>query len=189
MKLRILGMVLLLSMSSGREAAYAQAPRPPAAALAAMNQLNFLVGKWSGEGWMEFAPGPRHTFRSTEEVEMKLDGLLLLIEGIHHARIPGQKDELKVHHAVATVTFDPGSRVLRMAAFKADGKSIQPRAEIKDGAFIWGFEDPALGQLRYTIRVNASGEWFEIGERSIDGREWKKYFEMTLSRRKEPGQK
>jgi hypothetical protein len=36
--------------------------------------------------------------------------------------------------------------------------------------------------VRYTIRLDENGRWFEIGETSSDGSEWRKFFEMTLTR-------
>jgi len=185
MKLNIANFAFVLFIWLFSPRCIAQAPTPPAVSLAEMKKLNFLVGNWRGEGWVEFTKGQRHAFRSTERVEMKLDGLFLLIEGIHHTRIPGRDDELKIHHAVATVTFDQHENALRVIAHKLDGKSIEARAAFKAGAFVWGFKDPRLGHLRYTIRLNDARQWFEIGERSADGASWDKFFEMTLSREEE----
>ncbi len=184
MNLRIAALDLLIALfialSTPRLAA--QLPAPPPAAVAEMSKLKFLVGDWRGEGWVEFAPGQRHAFTSAEHVQLKLDGLLLLIEGIHHTRFPGSTEAIKMHHALATVRYDGDAKAFRMSAYKNDGKSVEPGAEFKDGAFVWGFKDPRLGHLRYTIRLNSSGQWFEEGERSPDGKDWKKFFEMTLSR-------
>jgi hypothetical protein len=42
-------------------------------------------------------------------------------------------------------------------------------------------ENPGM-RIRYTIRLDDKGRWFEIGERSTDGATWTKFFEMTLAR-------
>lgn len=131
---------------------------------------------------MEFRPGHRQTFRSSEKVELKLDGLVLVIEGTHYGRIPGQADEIKLHHAVGIVTYDESSKDYRFLAYKADGKSVDARGEFREGAFIWSFSDPRLGHVRFTIRRTPDGRWSEIGERSADGTRWTKYFEMNLSK-------
>jgi hypothetical protein len=34
--------------------------------------------------------------------------------------------------------------------------------------------------------VNEKGQWFEIGEVSTDGKQWRTFFEMTLERMKTP---
>jgi hypothetical protein len=40
------------------------------------------------------------------------------------------------------------------------------------------------GQTRYTLQLNAAGQWYEVGEFSMDGEEWRKTFEMTLDKQK-----
>jgi hypothetical protein len=36
--------------------------------------------------------------------------------------------------------------------------------------------------MRFTVRLNEKGQWFEVGEFSRDGKAWQKFFEMTLER-------
>lgn len=159
----------------------AQRPDPPPGTLAAMARLKFMSGSWKGTGWMEFAPGNRQSFESTEQVDLKLDGLLLLVEGIHHVNLPGNPQGMKVHHALATITYDPGRRDYQVRATKANGEQVEARGRMTDGAFVWGFHDPRLGHLRFTIRLK-DGKWHETGERSADGSTWTRYIEMNLTK-------
>lgn len=175
-------LTLVLLFSAFGSTPHGQQPAPPTAARREMAKLKFLVGNWRGEGWMEFGPGQRQPFTSGEEVQLKLDGVLLLIEGIHSARFPGQTADTKIHHAVAAISYGEATKDYQVQAHKADGKSMAARGEFKDGAFIWGFNDPGLGHLRFTIRLNKQGQWHEIGERSRDGKTWTQYLEMTLSK-------
>jgi hypothetical protein len=48
-----------------------------------LQTLNWMVGCWEGESWIEFAPGQRRTNRSLETVQSKVGGAVLLIEGYH----------------------------------------------------------------------------------------------------------
>jgi hypothetical protein len=41
---------------------------------------------------------------------------------------------------------------------------------------------PQVGDVRFTIKLDEKGRWFEVGEISQDGREWRIFFEMTLER-------
>jgi hypothetical protein len=173
--------LLLILFALGAGPASAQPAGPPAASLNEMAKLKFLVGSWKGTGWMEFAPGQKQPFNSSEQVDLKLDGLLVLIEGIHHVVLPAEKRELKVHHALATITYDAARKDYAVRASKATGESVDARGRFKDGAFIWGFQDPRLGHLRFTIRL-ADGKWQEVGERSADGKTWTKYLEMNLAK-------
>ena len=172
-------LLILVALVAGSVSA--QPAGPPAASLNELAKLKFLVGSWRGTGWMEFAPGQKQPFNSSEQVDLKLDGMLLLIEGIHHVSLPGQPSELKVHHALATITYDAARKDYAVRATKATGESVDARGQFKDGAFIWGFQDPRMGHLRFTIRL-ADGKWQEIGERSADGKTWTKYLEMNLAK-------
>lgn len=66
----------------------AQLPRIPdlAAQRAAMKDLGFLVGKWAGEARLLRGPGEPVELLQTEKAQYKLDGLILVIEGVGRAR-------------------------------------------------------------------------------------------------------
>src|SRR5438105_15866911 len=91
-------------------------PPAPAAQQEAMKKLDFLVGQWKGEGWMEFAPGQRRTFQGTEVVHSKLDGLLLTVEGLHRGRVGDRGEEVVVHNAFALVSYDGQAKRYRFQA-------------------------------------------------------------------------
>ena len=147
---------------------------------AEMKKLDFLIGEWKGEGWMEFAPGQRRTFRGTEVVQSKLDGLLLTIEGIHRGQVGGKGEEVIVHSAFALVSYDDKMKRYRFQAFSGRGGYEDSEAIVSEGPLIWGMNVPQFGDVRYTIKRDAQGRWLEIGEVSQDGKEWRKFFEMTL---------
>jgi hypothetical protein len=160
----------------------AQVPTAPEKHVSAMASLSFLLGRWEGGGAIEPAPGQRYAFTSLEEVRMHVDGLVMSIEGIHFASVPGDQRGPKVHHAFATIRFDAARGDYAMTATRLDGATIEARGRVQDGTFVWGFQDPRAGHLRYTIRLSPDQRWSEIGERSSDGVAWTKYFEMTLGK-------
>jgi len=47
-----------------------------------MKKLGFLVGKWTGEARLLRGPDESVELLQTEEAKYKLDGLILVIEGI-----------------------------------------------------------------------------------------------------------
>src|ERR1035438_10389702 len=47
----------------------------------AMKKLEFLAGKWSGEASVFRGPGDPMRLHQTEEVQFKMDGVVLLVEG------------------------------------------------------------------------------------------------------------
>jgi hypothetical protein len=159
-------------------AVLAQAP-DAAAQREAMKKLEFLAGKWQGGGWMEFVPGQRTETTGTELVAFKAGGIVLAVEGLHHADINGNKTV--VHDAFGIITFDPAKGSYRFQGFTARGNHEDVEAKVTEGQLVWAMKTP-MGEMRFTIRLDEQGRWFEIGEMSSDGKEWRKFFEMTLTR-------
>jgi hypothetical protein len=155
--------------------AMAQQPKPPTAQLDEMKKASFLLGRWKGSGTMEMAPGQRHTFNQTEDVESKLGGLLVVIQG------EGKSDAGRVgHQAFAVLSYqEPGGFHFR--SWDQFGRTIDAPATFKDGTFVWSMQ-AGPSHMRYTIHVGSDGQWREIGEMSMDGTTWRKFFEMTLDR-------
>ena len=65
---------IMVSMS----AALSLAQPPTVERREAMKKLEFLVGSWKGEGWMEHGPGQRRTFRGVEIVQLKSQNTMKL---------------------------------------------------------------------------------------------------------------
>ena len=173
--------VAVVALSASAGASRGQSPTPDAQR-SAMKKLNFLVGEWKGKGWMEFVPGQRRTFKGTEIVQTKLDGLLLTIEGLHRGQLGGKGEEVVVHGAFALVSYDDKAKRYRFQAFTSRGNYEDAEAKVSEGQLVWGMKVPQFGDVRYTIKLDEKGRWFEVGEVSQDGKEWRKFFEMTLER-------
>ncbi len=174
---KIFALLLLLTLSVSLSA-----QTPAAYQLAEMKKLDFLVGQWSGDGWIEIGRGQRRTFTINENVQRKVDGLVLLIEGLGKSKIPGQPDEVIVHNAFAVLSYDLKAKLFRWRAFRATGDAIDTEARVTGKILVWEFKDDRAGNIRFTITLTEKGQWFEIGEYSRDGTTWQKFFEMTLRR-------
>ncbi|MEO8371020.1 MAG: hypothetical protein ABI806_17690 [Candidatus Solibacter sp.] len=155
----------------------AQPQSHPDAQVAEMKKVAFLEGMWKGDGWLMMGPGKREEFVQTERVEYKLGGLVLEIEGV------GRKasGEL-VHHALATIAVEADLKTCHFRSYDLQGHFVDAPCRLPQaGVFQWSLELPQ-GQTRYTLRLNAAGQWHEVGEFSRDGKEWRKTFEMTLDK-------
>lgn len=162
-------------------AAMAQSPGTTSAA--EMKKLDFLVGDWKGEGWIEMGPGGRSTFKQTEAVQSKLNGTVIIVEGLGMGKLANSGQDGVVHNALAVISYDSTARKFLFRAFRADGNYIDANVSVGDKSLIWGFRPPQQGgEIRYTIKLNDAGQWLEIGEFSMDGKQWRKFFEMTLQR-------
>src|SRR5579863_3076048 len=80
---------------------------------AAMKKLSFLVGKWSGEARILRGSGEPLELAQTEEAEYKLDGLVLMIEGIGRNKTDG-KVALR---ALGLVSYDDVAGTYHMRAY------------------------------------------------------------------------
>jgi hypothetical protein len=147
-----------------------------------MKKLDFLVGEWQGEGWTEYVAGQRRSSPITEKVEPRLGGMILLVEGLGKKRVEGQQNEVVVHNALGIIAFDPKANLYRLKTFLADGRSTDAEAKFVDDAFQWSFQAPQGFSIRYTTKLTDKGEWFEKGEMSQDGKNWRQFHEMTLKR-------
>jgi hypothetical protein len=154
----------------------AQLPRNPDlnAQRAAMQKLAFLVGKWNGEA--RLLHGPDQDLQQTEEVQYKLDGLLLVIEGVGRKKSDGQP----VIQALAIISFDDETRTYRMRAFN-NGRFLESELKLleQDRAIGWGF---VLGEIKTNsvLRINDKGEWTELAEITIGSQPPKKLLELTV---------
>jgi hypothetical protein len=175
---RLLWVAVLLTLATGSSPGQ---PPAPAGQREAMKKLDFLVGEWKGEGWMEFG-GQRRTFKGTEVVQSRLDGLLLAIEGVHRGQVGDKKEEVVVHNAFTLVSYDDKANRYRFQAFAGRGGYEDAEAKVTKGQLVWGMKVPQFGDVRYTIKLDDRGRWFEIGEVSRDGKAWQQFFEMTLQR-------
>lgn len=152
----------------------AEAPAADAG-LEAMSRLGAMVGQWRGSGWMRRGPGEPSQTISRETVEYRLDGRILVVEGLHHSKDdPSQV----VHHAFGVISHDPESGGYRFQTHLANGRSGVYEMRLEDDDILW-FLDSPRGKIRYTIRIR-DGEWREIGEFSADGENWQQFFGMDL---------
>jgi hypothetical protein len=159
-----------------------QTPRVPnlEAQRAAMKKLNFLVGEWSGEAQILSGPGAPLELVQTEKAKYKLDGLILIIEGVGVAKSGSQP----VLQALGIISYDDESTTYRMRAFN-DGRFLETVVNLSEDAkgMTWGF---ALGEIRTNsvMHINDKDEWTERHEITIGSQPSKELMEITVRRQK-----
>ncbi len=161
-------------------ASMAHLPRVPDlnAQRAAMKKLGFLVGTWNGEARLLRGPGEWMDLHQSEEAQYKLDGLILVIEGVGRTK----SDERSVLQALGVISFDDETETYRIRAFN-DGRFLESEVTLlgQDKAIRWGF---ALGQTstQSVLRINESGEWTELTEIKIGSQPSKTLLELRVRR-------
>jgi hypothetical protein len=156
----------------------AQLPRVPdlEAQREAMKRLGFLVGKWAGEARLLRGPTESVELLQTEEVQYKLDGLIVVIEGVGRTKSGGQL----VLQAFGIISYDDERGTYRLRAFN-DGRFLETQMKLLEAGkgMTWGF---ALGEIKTNsvLRINERGEWTELAEISIGSQPSKKLLELTV---------
>jgi len=156
----------------------AQLPRVPdlEAQREAMKKLGFLVGKWAGEARLLRGPTESVELLQTEEAQYKLDGLILVIEGVGRTKSDGQP----VLRAFGIISHDDEGGTYRLRAFN-DGRFLETQMNLLENGegMTWGF---TLGEIRTNsvLRINERGEWTELAEISIGSQPPKKLLELTV---------
>jgi hypothetical protein len=145
---------------------------------AAMKKLEFLIGTWAGEAWVLRGPGEPVEMIQTEDAQYKLDGLILVIEGVGRAKSDGKP----VLQALGVISWDDENATYRMRAFN-DGRFLETEVRLLEtGAEItWGF---ALGEIRTSsiLRINEKGQWTEAAEITIGAQPPRRFMELAVSR-------
>ena len=142
----------------------------------AMRKLAFLVGKWAGEANLLRAPTEFVELLQTEEAQYKLDGLILVIEGVGRTASGGQA----LLQAFGIISYDDESETYHLRAFN-DGRFLETEVKLLEQGkgMTWGF---ALGEIttKSVLRINERGEWTEFAEIFIGSQSPKKLLELTV---------
>jgi hypothetical protein len=156
----------------------AQLPRVPdlEAQREAMKKLGFLVGKWAGEARLLRGPTEAVELLQTEEAQYKLDGLIVVIDGVGRTKSGGQP----LVQAFGIISYDDESGRYYLRAFN-DGRFLETQMKLLEEGkgMAWGF---TLGEIRTNsvLRINERGEWTEFAEISIGSQPPKKLLEITV---------
>ena len=141
----------------------------------ALTKLDFLIGKWSGDASMSRGPGQPLKLTQTEDVQLKMDGLLMVIEGT--GRNAGGE---VVYQAFATISYDDATSTYHFRAYN-DGRYLDTALTVVPKGFAWGFSaGPA--NISNTMRLNDNGEWAETTQVTVGASEPHTSVEMLLRR-------
>jgi len=141
-----------------------------------MKRIAFLTGKWAGRALIFRGTAEPLELIQTEDAQFKLDGLLLMIEGVGKTVTEG----LPVLQALGIISYDDESATYRMRAFN-DGRFLETELTLLDDRdeLNWGF---AIGevQTKSVLRMNEKGEWTELHEITMGSQPSKKLMEIIV---------
>jgi hypothetical protein len=145
---------------------------------AAMKRLSFLAGEWSGQAFAARGPGVVVEMSQTEVAHFRLDGLVLLIEGVGRRKSDGGL----ALQALGLITFDDIAGAYRLRAYN-DGRWLETEVKLLENgkSLSWGF---SVGEIntKTLLRINEKGEWTEYAEITIGPRPPQKLLELVVRR-------
>jgi len=155
---------------------------PSFAANEEMRKLDFLVGEWTGEATVQMGARPERVLQ-TENVQAKLDGKVLVIEGLGRRKNADGTPGDVVHDALGVISWNEAKKNYRFATWLANRPDVEAAMEVTGPDQVkWWADTPNGGKMRYTISLTESGEWLETGEFSQDGVQFKPFFAMRLKK-------
>jgi hypothetical protein len=146
----------------------------------AMRKLEFLAGMWTGEARITRGAGETTELVQTEAASYKLDGLILVIEGITRAK----SSVAPVMQAFGVISYEDETKTYRMRAFN-DGRFLETNVKLLEEGkgMTWGF---VLGEIKTksVMRINEKDEWTELHEIIIGSQPPKRLMEIAVRRQK-----
>ncbi|MCP4457396.1 MAG: hypothetical protein GY816_05125 [Cytophagales bacterium] len=141
-----------------------------------IKELSFMLGEWSGGGWMINPDRTRSEFTQEEKIEMDLNGAILIIHG------NGWDMEGKsIHNALGIISYDIKEDKYFMQAMLENGQQTKAELElISENKIEWWFE-VNNGSIKYQLTFEGDA-WTEKGEFSLDGSVWYPFIEFTLTK-------
>ncbi len=153
----------------------AQAPPSTEAQHQAMQKLAFLAGRWSGPITIVRGPGEPLKAVQSEDVQFKLDGLVLLVEGKST-----NPDGTVSFRALATISYDDASRTYRFRAYH-EGRYVDTELAVTGNGFSWSYPaGPA--HVVNAMHLTDKGEWQESTEVDMGSGPPRKVVDMLLNR-------
>jgi len=168
---------IMIGLTLGR--ATAQRPAPEAVKQE-MKKLAYMAGRWSGEATVNRPNAAPVKVMQEENVQFKLDGTVLLIEGTGRSPETGNP---VVFNALAILSYNQHTKEFKMKSHVLDGNSTEAYFKIvEENHFEWGFDIPN-GKIKYDIVLNPTAKtWIEKGAFSPDGTTWYPSIEMKLTK-------
>lgn len=143
----------------------------------AMKKLEFLVGEWAGPATVNRGPGQSLQITQHETVQVKLDGLALLVEG------RGERaDGAVAFRALAIISYEPAASQYRIRAYN-DGRFLDAELTVRSKGFEWGYTAGPL-TVKNVMTVTAAGQWQETTDSTYGQNPASRAVDMMLAKLK-----
>jgi len=145
----------------------------------------FLIGEWSGTGWIGFPDEQKVYFDQTYLIQSKLNGAMMLIEGSFTYRGEKENEPDTTLKSLRTLAWYSNLNQFIMRYFREDGIYEMAEATFPDrNKITWESINQQLGiVIYYTITVDAENNLIQTGKAlECDGVSWIKIIEAVLKK-------
>jgi hypothetical protein len=167
--------VVFLTAASTASAQMTPQPAGTAGQRDAMSRLAWMDGEWVGEARVYAGPGQTLTHPHTERIGPMLGGSIKVIEGR-----TTEADGTVSFNAFAVISWNDAEDRYVMRSY-ANGQAADFPLEATPTGFAWTIPSRG-GEVRY-VTTFADGEWVEVGDFVMPGREPLRVIELRLRRR------
>jgi hypothetical protein len=153
--MRTLALILVLAIAP---LVQAQTDHPNAGAVEeqqhAMQKLNYLIGRWTGQATLTPTTGPAIQLKETETAQYKSDGTVLEISSIGFA-----PDGTTPRNFVTTISYDDDHFTYHIAT-TIDGRPLTAELTVRPKGFAWAYTESGATTTT-TMQLTQKGGWSE----------------------------
>ena len=171
----LLATLAISMMSIHASAQDADAAKRIAAQREAMAELKKIDGVWRGPAWVIQANGEKREFVQAERIGPFLDGSVKVMEGRGYG--PDGKVQF---NAFGIVSYSPNSKSYSLRSYAMGYSGDFAFTPLPDG-YVWTMPAGPNAAIRYKATI-AGDTFTEVGDRTVEGKEPVRIFEMHLKR-------
>lgn len=176
------GALLLLGLIVFVTASFAQETKAQSQQ-AAMQQLRWLVGRWSGTSEVNVNGNKQITYVQ-EIITPMLNGTIFTVSARGTALDSATNKMTLVYSSFGVISYNVKDKQYRWRTWRNPGDSYD-EANFKVGENSFEFiSNENGGYMRYKANLNENGQWVETGEYSKDKQTWGLFINMTLTKRR-----
>jgi hypothetical protein len=149
----------------------------------AMQQLKWLIGRWTGKSEVN-VDGKKQVTLIQQIITPMLNGAIYTVSARGTATDSATNKTALVYNAFGVISYNVKDKQYRWRTWRNPGDSYD-EANIKVGENSFEFiASENGGFIRYKASLNEKGQWIETGEYSKDKQTWGLYITMTLNKRR-----
>lgn len=149
----------------------------------AMEQLKWLVGKWTGKSEVTVGGHTQITYVQ-EIITPMLNGTIFTVSARGTATDSATNKITLVYNSFGVVSYNVKEKQYRWRTWRNPGDSYDESTfRVDENSFEYIANENG-GFMRYKANLNEQGQWLETGEFSKDKQIWGMFITMTLNKRK-----